>query len=151
MKLARNNLFISVNNVMANMFYLSPDLDERGRQERSGAEPEEGVLLHMSISESTTLQWIYEWELLQLMTANLTALPADELPADWVRQSAREASQVIWGHYITSFQESLGESITMISPQSAEERLDSAKARWHVNFYSESSQLHVSLIEQAAS
>lgn len=149
MKLDKNDLSISVNNVMADMFYLSPDLDEHGRLKRNGRQPGEGVPLHMPLSDSMVLQWIYEWELLQLMTANLTALPPDELPADWVRQSAREASWVIWGYYITSFQDSLGDSITMITPQPAEERLDPETAQWHFNFYAESRQLHVSLIEQA--
>lgn len=148
MKLDRNDLTISVNKVMADMFYLSPDLDEHGRQKRSGTQPAEGVPLHMPISESMILQWIYEWELLQLMTANLTALPPDELPADWVRKSAREASRVIWGHYITSFQNNLEAPVPMVTPQPAEERLDTGKDQWHFNFYAESSQLYVSLIEQ---
>jgi hypothetical protein len=149
MRLSEKQVSHAVNKVMGEMFYLSPDLDALGRQQLDGPAPQKGIVLHLGWSDEHLLQLIFEWNLLKLMTANLTALPPDELPRDWIQQTACEASAVVRGQCLTLYNVDDQETIRHNYPEPAEANLDITGARWHFNFRAESCRLNVSLIEEA--
>jgi hypothetical protein len=147
MKLSKEHILRAVNEVMGQMFYLSPDLDELGDQHLEGPPPDEGISIHFPTESGPTLQLIFEWNLLKIMTAHLTALPLEELPQDWIRQVASEASGVIWGKYITICDNEEENSLPMLDPQKADNIRDVGSAKWHFCFKAESYRLSVSLLD----
>ena len=135
-----------VNQVMAQMFFLLPDLDDHGLQLIGVDTPQKGKVVHLKVDDHTRLQFIFEQGLLTLMTSYLTALPPDEVPLDWSRQIPLEAVEVCWGRYLTIHDKK--SMYRFHKPQRADRIEDTSEARWKLSYISESHQLNVALFNK---
>ncbi len=133
-----------VNDVMARMFFLLPDVDEHGRQIRTGSRPENGTTVLLSVDEEHTLQFIYQYELMELMTSHLAALPPDEVPLDWIRQIPLEAAEACWAQYLTRFDPE--SQLSFSTPYIPEKNTEAADPRWQLTYQAESCRLRINYV-----
>lgn len=133
-----------VTDVMARMFFLLPDVDEHGRHIRTGPAPDNGSTVLLSANEDCTLQFFYQQELMELMTAHLTALPTDEVPLDWIRQIPLEATEACWAQYLTRFDPD--SKFPFSTPYIPEKMPDASNPRWQLIYQVESYRLQITCI-----
>ncbi|GEM_PF-6968340 len=146
MKVLKEQVLQSVNEVMAQMFYLLPDVDDLGQQVQKGDISGETESVSLEISEQQTLRFEYQTELIALMTSHLTALPTEEVPRDWIRQMPLEATEVCWAHYLNTHDKN--SELLLGTPYRSEDASERSKTpQWKVTFQSENYRLRIALLE----
>jgi CheY-specific phosphatase CheX len=141
------NLIISVvDEIMTDMFFIFPDLDDEGQQVTQGVPSEASTHVGIHFNTDFYLHFQIDNTLLAEMAANFMGISPDELTQEHIESMACETANIIGGNYLVradpeaEFKLSIPE---ILNPKSIQDS-DKPEEHWSIAFVADGRVLSVS-------
>jgi len=146
MTLNKEKLLEVVDNIMTEMFFIFPDVDDDGEQITEG-EPSEDCL-HIGIHFNTEfyLHFEIDKELLSEMASNFMGRSPQELSEEDMEAMAIETANIIGGNYLVQVDPEHNYSLSI--PEVLENTKNLKEAGWCIKFVSEDRVLRIAPLER---
>lgn len=124
-----------VDQIMTDMFFIFPDMDDEGQQKTDGSVSEDHLSVRIHFHEDEELHFDIDKALLIEMASNFMGLAPDAVDEDHMKSMAQEAANIIGGNLLVKID--LDHEKKLSIPEITEVEVDKDVAPWCMNFIAE--------------
>ena len=138
-----------VDEIMTDMFFIFPDLDDDGKQITEGETKEDAIHVGIHFNTDFYIHFDIDRELLREMAINFLAIEPEEVDDEQLAHMACETANIIGGNYLVkvdpdhNFKLSIPEVMTSNEADMLEE------GHWEVSFVSDGRVMKISPFQRA--
>jgi CheY-specific phosphatase CheX len=121
-----------VDQIMTDMFFIFPDMNDEGQQKVDGSVSDEHLSVRIHFHEEEELHFDIDKELLREMASNFMGLAPDAVDEEHLKSMAQEAANIIGGNLLVKID--LDHENKLSIPEVTDEQVDKDEAPWCMNF-----------------
>lgn len=142
----KDTLLEVIDEIMTDMFFIFPDMDDEGRQITEGTVSDKNIKIRIHFHTNYELQFDIDKSLLEEMASNFMGLTEDMIENSHLESMAQETANIIGGNFLVKMDPEREFNLSI--PHIVEESVDTEEAPWSTCFVAESGIMRITPIKR---
>jgi CheY-specific phosphatase CheX len=135
-----------VDQIMTDMFFIFPDMNDEGEQLTQGTVSEDHLSVRIHFHEDEALHFDIDKDLLTEMASNFMGLAPNAVDEEHMKSMALEAANIIGGNLLVKID--LDHENKLSIPEITETQVDKDEASWCMNFVADGNVMSIMPVQR---